>query len=367
MNQFTQPYESSMTLDSTNHSYPSLQSPRSPQLIGATLHDNQSSNQGRYSAPAPPLPYAPRYSSVHTLPHRNHDSRASTSVTGYLSTSPMQDPRSPSFDYSQPPMSPLPPYIARPPPAMQPPRYYQEIHQEIQGSNQMRPMAIDDRTDGYGYESERTPGRGNVNNEDMLFRSAGQINQESDSYIMNVLIRNFEKADQERVRNLVLEGLAERWGDEFDPTYNQDVNDIHSYYVKRHHATVIVLELQGDSTLNENNSSIIGCGILLPLPAEDVYGTWCAEPLSSIRATTDSAKEPRLCRMMRLSVSSQHRGKGYAKTIIKYLVNVAKEQQFDRILVETETVWASAVQIYKSVGFQVAEAGEENVHYEYRL
>ncbi|KAF8978600.1 hypothetical protein BGZ46_006317 [Entomortierella lignicola] len=261
--------------------------------MGATLHDNQSSNQGRYSAPAPPLPYAPRYSSVHTLPHRNHDSRASTSVTGYLSTSPMQDPRSPSFDYSQPPMSPLPPYIARPPPAMQPPRYYQEIHQEIQGSNQMRPMAIDDRTDGYGYESERTPGRGNIKRESVIWCL---------------------KASQS------------------DATYNQDVNDIHSYYIKRHHATVIVLELQGDSTLND-------------------VGSYC----------------PYQQKMFTGPVSSQHRGKGYAKAIIEYLVNVAKEQQFDRILVETETAWASAVQIYKSVGFQVAEAGEEIVHYEYRL
>ncbi|KAG0004902.1 hypothetical protein BGZ79_007690 [Entomortierella chlamydospora] len=180
-------------------------------------------------------------------------------------------------------------------------------------------------------------------------------------------IRNFEKRDQEKVRNLVLEGLAERWGAEFDSSYNQDLTDIYSYYVKRHHATVVVLELQGNSNRQKDNPAIIGCGVLLPLPAEDVYGTWCAEPRSSMKATTNLGKEPKLCRMMRLSISSQQRGNGYGRSIIQHLINSAREQQFDRILVETETAWTSAVEIYKATGFQVVEVGEENVHFGYDL
>ncbi|KAF9900365.1 hypothetical protein BX616_002610 [Lobosporangium transversale] len=189
---------------------------------------------------------------------------------------------------------------------------------------------------------------------------------------MAARIRNFEKGDQEVVRHLLLEGLAERWGSAFDASYNQDVNDIDGYYIQYHHATVIVLEIE-----EGGKAVVVACGILLPLPAEDVYGTWCAEPKSGSSKDKDEDKDMdddnkerdglKLCRMLRLSVSKAHRGKGYGKQIIRHLTGVARDRGFDRILVETETLWASAVQIYKSLGFRVVEAGEENVHFEYDL
>lgn len=178
--------------------------------------------------------------------------------------------------------------------------------------------------------------------------------------MMSVAVRKFERKDQQEVRDLVLEGLAERWGSVFDPSYNRDLDDISNYYVERHRATIAVLE---DSDQPYGGRSILGCGILLPLPAEDVYDTWCPEPESR----ADVLSGLRICRMMRLSVSKDCRGKGYAKRIIHHLVEVAREQGFDRILVETETLWTSAVQIYKSMGFEVVESGEENIHFEYVL
>ncbi|KAF9108674.1 hypothetical protein BGX27_008258 [Mortierella sp. AM989] len=377
-NDFTQPREAPMRIDPTNSSYPSSRSPRSSQSPGATLpFDNQSSRshnfygvdqQGQYSASAPPLPYDPLHSSGQPSPYRAEDPRANTNTSGYQPTSPMQGPRSPSLDNSQPPMSPLPPYIARPPTAMPPPHYYHEVLTEIQGTGQMRPMEMSNRAGGYGHNydgSTWTPERGdrsNMTEEDMLFRSAGYINQER-NHDKNMWQPIDDKKDQEAVRNLLLEGLAERWGAEFDPSYNQDVTDIYSYYVQRHHATVIVLELQE----NSDNSVIIGCGILLPLPAEDVYGAWCDEPPSARRTMVNSSKEPKLCRMIRLSISNQYRGKGYAKSIIQRLIGVAREEQFDRILVETQTAWASAVQMYKSAGFRIVETGEEYAHFEYEV
>ncbi|KAI8601555.1 hypothetical protein EDD21DRAFT_414814 [Dissophora ornata] len=105
-------------------------------------------------------------------------------VVSYQPTSPMQaGPRSPSLDYSQAPMSPLPPYVARPPPAMQPPQYYQEVHHETQAAGQMNYMEMDDRigyNGGQGRGSTWTPngGRGSRNDEEMLYQSAGQFNPE---------------------------------------------------------------------------------------------------------------------------------------------------------------------------------------------
>ncbi|KAF8927537.1 hypothetical protein BGZ47_002101 [Haplosporangium gracile] len=195
---------------------------------------------------------------------------------------------------------------------------------------------------------------------------------------MPIVIRDLKKSDQDQVRNIILEGLAERWGQEFDPTFNKDLDDIYGYYVDRHHATVAVIEeyqqqryqpQEGAAITDEQQTHspvIIGCGVLLPLPAEDVYGTWCAEP-ESIREKANSAGLTKLCRMMRLSVSADRRGQGLAKKMIRHLIETARERQFDLILVETEVLWESAVQIYKSEGFFVAEADDENIHYTYRL
>ncbi|KAK3841287.1 MAG: acyl-CoA N-acyltransferase [Linnemannia gamsii] len=189
---------------------------------------------------------------------------------------------------------------------------------------------------------------------------------------MSVVIRNLQRSDQDQVRRIILEGLAERWGAEFDPSYNKDLDDIYGYYIGRHHGTVAVMveEQQGqqgqeqeDDNHHHSHTAIIGCGILLPLPADDDFGTWCAEP-ESIRTNSAGLK---LCRMLRLSVSRDYRGRGLAKRMIRHLVEKAREQGFEVILVETERLWTSAVQIYKSEGFSVAVESEENIHYTYRL
>ncbi|KAF9933667.1 hypothetical protein FBU30_004910 [Linnemannia zychae] len=176
---------------------------------------------------------------------------------------------------------------------------------------------------------------------------------------MSVVIRELQQSDHDQVRKVILAGLAERWGSEFDPSYNKDLDDIYGYYVNRHQATVAVIEEKQQDGL----PIIIGCGILIPLPAEDVYGTWCAEP-DSVRAVAEGLK---LGRMMRLSVSEKYRGRGLAKKMIRHLLQKAREQQFEMVVVETETAWTSAVQIYKSEGFTVVEANEENIHSVYRL
>ncbi|KAF9438253.1 hypothetical protein BGZ76_008986 [Entomortierella beljakovae] len=378
-----------------NNSYHhSSQSPHSQR--SAQFTDSAPYQQERYHSPVPQRPYDPLTST--------QDSRMSTNTAVYQPAAPMQSHRTASLDYSQPPMSPLPPYIARPPPTVQPPQYYQEIHREIHDGN--RPNNYDN-FGAFSHEQNNgwTPGRRERTtlDEDEMYQRAGRRNNQSQtintwelgedkktknrrecrSFLkdlsefcpcfclccfaainMSVTIRNFEKNDQIAVRNLILEGLAERWGAEFDPSYNQDVTDIDSYYINYHHATVVVLELEENS--GYDGTRVIGCGILLPLPAEDVYGTWAAETVLSKHAT-DLTRELKLCRMMRLSVSRQYRGKGYAKSIIQHLVNSAREKQFDRILVETEIAWTSAVQIYKSLGFKVVDVGEETVHFEYDL
>ncbi|KAF9958305.1 hypothetical protein BGZ72_000617 [Mortierella alpina] len=248
---------------------------------------------------------------------------------------------------------------------MKPPHYYQEIHHETQAAGQMEYMDATDERRGYGGgDALWMPGnsRSNRQTEEDIYQSAGQFNPEASQRCRNksnddnIRIRSFEERDQETVRQLVLGGLAERWGSEFNPLFNQDVKDIHGYYIQRNKATVAVLE-------EVEREMVIGCGILLPLPAEDIYDTWSAEPES----TKVSHEGLKLARMMRLSLSNEHRGKGYAKMIIQYLVDEAREQKFDRVLVETERLWTSAVGVYKAAGFSIVAEDADKVHYEYLL
>ncbi|KAF9580106.1 hypothetical protein BGW38_003377 [Lunasporangiospora selenospora] len=347
-------------------------------------------------------------------------------TSGYQETPQMQHgsipgPRPASIDESLPPSSPLPQYMPPPPMAMQPPRYtvrempnpyYHEIHFETQAAATVRYRdSMDDRmTPGgpFWLPGQRQSHRHATAEDDILFQAgafnpeaadrgrkkkkgrSGSFGEEDSDYF------SYEDGGGARSRSswrrgecwmvlkdlaeccpfkeLILAGLAERWGDEFDPSYNQDVVDIHGYYVQRHRATVVVLEANtshhhqdnstptGTGTETETETSIVGCAILLPLPAEDVYDTWCAEPP---RRWTD--RPQRECRMMRLSIDRGYRGQGYAKAIIQHLMESARAQGFEVILVETENAWTSAVEIYKRQGFRVVASTELNTHYEYGL
>ncbi|KAF9316857.1 hypothetical protein BG003_001447 [Podila horticola] len=145
---------------------------------------------------------------------------------------------------------------------------------------------------------------------------------------MSVKLRPFEKRDQQAVHDLVQAGLKERWGDEFNPIYNKDLDDIYGYYVERLKCSVAVLE--------HPEQGPIGCGVLIPLPAKDEFGTWKAQPkmtrpkTGADEAIVDHAQNEDLdpdekkCRMVRVSVNSAHRGHGHAKSIVEYLMDAAR-------------------------------------------
>ncbi|KAG0341664.1 hypothetical protein BG000_008354 [Podila horticola] len=188
---------------------------------------------------------------------------------------------------------------------------------------------------------------------------------------MSVKLRPFEKRDQQAVHDLVQAGLKERWGDEFNPIYNKDLDDIYGYYVERLRCSVAVLE--------HPEQGPIGCGVLIPLPAKDEFGTWKAEPkvtrpkTGADEAIVDHAQNEDLdpdekkCRMVRVSINSAHRGHGHAKSIVEYLMDAARSRGFHKIVVETTTPWTSAVKLYESLGYTVADTNGENVHFEYLL
>ena len=118
---------------------------------------------------------------------------------------------------------------------------------------------------------------------------------------------------QDAFRTLVLDGMAERWGD-VDQTLNADLDDIATHYGSE----CVLLALDG--------ATVVGTGILL------------------IRATEGE--------IVRMSVHRNYRRRGIARQVLAELVNLATEYGVKRIVVETNAKWIEARSLYEGFGFK---------------
>lgn len=135
-----------------------------------------------------------------------------------------------------------------------------------------------------------------------------------------ISIQPFESRDQEAVRNLILAGLAEHWG-EIDPGLNPDLDDIAASYED---ATFLVAWLDG---------RIVGSGALVP--------------------RSDEAAE-----IVRMSVVSELRGRGIGKSMLNRLCQEAREAGFRRLVLETTSTWEDVIEFYIRFGFRVTHTRE---------
>ncbi|XP_049990007.1 N-acetyltransferase family 8 member 2-like, partial [Alexandromys fortis] len=56
--------------------------------------------------------------------------------------------------------------------------------------------------------------------------------------------------------------------------------------------------------------------------------------------------------LFRLSVSSQHRGQGIAKALVRTVLQFARDQGYSDVVLETSIVQYSALALYQAMGFQ---------------
>jgi len=133
-----------------------------------------------------------------------------------------------------------------------------------------------------------------------------------------VIVREFDRTDQPRVRRLILDGLAERWGAEFDESFNPDLDDIAATYVDDG-ATVVVIELGGD---------VVATGTLLP-------------------------REGRAGQLVRISVDPARRRHGLGRQVVLELVGRARQSGMTELRIQADTPWHSAVALYRSCGFEI--------------
>lgn len=145
-----------------------------------------------------------------------------------------------------------------------------------------------------------------------------------------LVVRDFATTDQGLVRELVLAGMRERWGDAYDPSANPDLDDIWASYVDRG-AEVVVVEIAGE---------LVATGVLRP--EADGQG-----------------------RILRMSVDGRHRRQGLGREVVEELLRRARRRSMVEVLVLTDTPWTSAVELYRSCGF--IEVGEDGADTHFAL
>ncbi|XP_036036839.1 N-acetyltransferase 8-like [Onychomys torridus] len=105
--------------------------------------------------------------------------------------------------------------------------------------------------------------------------------------------------------------------------------------------------LQTDmADITKSYLSVSGSGFWVAESGAQVVGTVAARPV----------KDPPLGRkqleLFRLSVSSQHRGQGIAKALVRTVLQFARDQGYSDLILETTAIQQGAVSLYEAMGFQ---------------
>ena len=118
------------------------------------------------------------------------------------------------------------------------------------------------------------------------------------------------------MQRLVLDGLRERWGEDFDPQFNPDLDDIWANYVVPGNDVLVIVD----------GEVIVATGTLL----------------------SESTERGRIVRM---SVDASNRRRGLGRQMVAELIERARQRNKHELIVLTDTPWASAVALYRSCGF----------------
>jgi ribosomal protein S18 acetylase RimI-like enzyme len=137
-------------------------------------------------------------------------------------------------------------------------------------------------------------------------------------------IRPLEPDDQPAARDLVLAGLAERWG-WLDENLNADLNDIAASYSDGVFVTAWL------------RSDLVGTGALVP-------------------------EGDHIWRIERMSVAAVHRQCGIGSRLLQRLLAEAAARCAQRVVLETTSTWTDAIAFYQHHGFQVEAVRDGETH-----
>ena len=140
-----------------------------------------------------------------------------------------------------------------------------------------------------------------------------------------ILIRPFRSKDQNRVKDLILAGLAEHWG-VLDPSLNPDLDDITTSYA----GAVFLVACIGPM--------LVGTGALLP-------------------RSTETAE------IVRMSVERSFRRRGIGRLILNRLLQEAQQGGYHQVVLETTATWQGAVDFYTANGFRVTQCQDGDQYF----
>ncbi len=147
--------------------------------------------------------------------------------------------------------------------------------------------------------------------------------------MIQVEILPYEPENQERAKELILNGLKEHWG-YLDESKNLDLNEISKAYA------------EGLFLIAWLNNEIVGTGAWLP--------------------RSDSIVE-----VVRMSVVTHLRKCGIGRAILCELCKRAYENDFERVILETTETWQEIIAFYKRFGFRVTHFIDGDVYFELDL
>lgn len=134
-----------------------------------------------------------------------------------------------------------------------------------------------------------------------------------------IIVRVFKPEDQNVARKIVLAGLGERFGF-IDEAINPDLDDIMQNYIAKGNIFVVAE--------NKRTKEIVGTGAIV------------------------FDKSEKIGDIVRVSVKVNFRGLGIGKQITRLLIESARKLNYKKVVVATEHNWASAIGLYKSLGFK---------------
>jgi ribosomal protein S18 acetylase RimI-like enzyme len=127
-------------------------------------------------------------------------------------------------------------------------------------------------------------------------------------------IRPFQAKDQHAAKRLILAGLVEHWG-WLDESKNPDLDDIAASY------------RDGLFLVGLAEGRLVATGALKPAPENSVE-------------------------IVRMSVATDCRRRGYGRDLLNALIRAAKEQGAAQVVCETTSTWTETIRFYEQYGFQ---------------
>ncbi len=144
-----------------------------------------------------------------------------------------------------------------------------------------------------------------------------------------VTIARLEAKEASCVRQLLVDGLKERWGT-YEARFNPDIEMIPLSYED---SFFLSAKLSGQ---------VVGTGVL--------------KPIGSHRGE-----------IRRMSVAQSHRRVGIGTLILSHLLGLAHELRMREVCLETTSSWESAVKFYSRHGFRTTHEEDGNSYFSYVL